>query len=116
MKKNIIIVLFITNYLLIWCNSENSWNQINTYNNWNNSLNTYNQKNKYISTNTPGLTVKIIKIDSNCIWCWKCSRINPVNFTMNYQTRKAEPTQTSWENINLQQAIKHCPTRSISYN
>jgi len=54
-------------------------------------------------------------IDSKCIWCGKCVRIDPQNFKMNYNTYKAEPI--SEENYiksgKLDKAIKKCPVDSI---
>ena len=54
-------------------------------------------------------------IDSKCIGCGKCVRIDPQNFKMNYDTYKAEPIDSVnyIKSERLNRAIDICPVDSI---
>jgi len=116
MKHKLLLAILITNFILVSCNS-NTIEQ--TSNNTNSKSSSYSKssdswKISIITNNETWVTVKNIKIDSKCIWCGKCARMDSVHFQMNYDTHKAEPIQASWNESELEHAMNCCHVWAIS--
>lgn len=56
-----------------------------------------------------------LKINSKCIWCWKCCMIDKTHFKANFDIWKAEVTsQDNLESEKVSKAIEICPVDAIS--
>lgn len=119
--KQFLLVIMMLNIALVWCTSnQNTANdtQTSTSNQTSISQDTNWKNNSTLisSSNSDWVKVKIVKVDSKCIWCWHCVRIDPNHFTMDRSIHKAETIQTNWHFWPLQQAINSCPVWAISYS
>lgn len=105
-KKQITLILIfsISIIILTWCWT-NTNNIENTENTENNSLNLTSQE-----TNTQ--EQQKLVIHNGCIWCGKCIRIAPQNFTMNWRMAEVS-SQEDINNSNVKKAINHCPVSVI---
>lgn len=122
-KKNKLLSILILTVLLNSC-SNNSLNKSidnNEVSNkkieiWkNNEKITNNQGNNIKQSNWNKNLAKILKISEKCIWCWKCTMIDPDHFKIN--TNTFIPDIISQKNINsneTQSAISNCPVNAIS--
>ena len=64
---------------------------------------------------TKNIEEKALEIDDRCIGCGKCVRISPVNFAMDFDTRKAVViSQDNNSSDRVDASINICPTDSIS--
>ncbi|MDD3646434.1 MAG: ferredoxin [Candidatus Gracilibacteria bacterium] len=80
-----------------------------------NIKNTNSKENKEQAVYKVNSIEKVLQIDEKCIGCGKCARIAPLNFKMNFETRKAEViSQKNIDSTEVARSIQICPVDSIS--
>lgn len=115
--KSALFIFLVANFLLVSCSEQTSENTTTPSSESTVSTSTsstsYSESGSSIAS-SDGVTVKTIKVASNCIGCGKCARMDSTHFQMNRNTHKAEAIQTSGNDSALERAIKHCPVDAIS--